>query len=169
MADEIIAERVRELLNYNPETGIFTRKIRTAQRHKIGDRADFLVTSGNAEGYCRVSFDSKRYLAHRVVWLYVHGSWPEFDIDHINGNKSDNRLENLRDVPAKINRQNLHGPKGKNTSSGLLGVYLHNQGRYVARIQKDGKCTYIGVYDCPYEAHEAYLVAKRILHEGCTI
>ncbi len=168
MADEIIAERVRELLKYDPETGIFTRKIRTAQRHKIGDRADFLVTSGNSEGYCRVSFDSKRYLAHRVVWLYVHGSWPELDIDHINGIKSDNRLANLREVDRSTNLQNMRHAR-KDNKTGFLGVYLHTQGRYVARIQKNGKCSYIGIFDCPKEAHEAYLVEKRKRHEGCTI
>ena len=168
MADEIIAARVRELLHYDPNTGIFTRKVRTAQRHKVGDRADFLIVGGNAEGYCRVSFDSERYLAHRVVWLYVHGKWPELDIDHINGNKSDNRLDNLREVDRSTNLQNLHVAK-KSNKTGLLGVYLHTQGRYVARIQINGKGRYIGIFDCPKEAHEAYLVEKRKLHEGCTI
>ena len=139
MADKIIAERVRELLKYDPETGIFTRKIRTAQRHKIGDRADFLVTSGNSEGYCRVSFDSKRYLAHRVVWLYVHGTWPELDIDHINGNKSDNRLANLREVDRSTNLQNKAHAR-KDNISGLLGVYRSfPQEIALQRLQKMAK------------------------------
>ena len=169
MADEIIAARVRELLHYDPTTGIFTRKIRTAQRHKVGDRADFLVTSGNSEGYHRVSFDSERYLAHRVVWLYVHGKWPELDIDHINGDKGDNRLENLREVDRRTNLENQRLPKGENTSSGFLGVTVRNKCRYIAKIQTDGKTIYLGVFDSGQEAHAAYLVAKRKLHEGCTI
>lgn len=168
MADEIIAARVRELLHYDPTTGIFTRKIRTAQRHKVGDRADFMIVGGNSEGYRRVSFDSERYLAHRVVWLYVHGKWPQLDIDHINGDKGDNRLENLREVDRSTNLQNLHVAK-KTNRTGFLGVNLHTPGRYVAKIQTGGKVRYIGIFDCPKEAHEAYLVEKRKLHEGCTI
>jgi len=169
MADKIIAERVRELLNYDPETGIFTRKIRTAQRHKIGDRADFLVTSGNSEGYCRVSFDSKRYLAHRVVWLYVHGKWPELDIDHINGNKSDNRLANLREVDRSTNLQNMRHAR-KDNRSGFLGVTTIIQGKkWRATVHMNGKGIHVGVYHSPEEAHQAYLVAKRQIHEGCTI
>ena len=169
MADEIIAERVRELLKYDPETGIFTRKMRTAQRHKIGDRADFLVTSGNSEGYCRVSFDSKRYLAHRVVWLYVHGSWPELDIDHINGNKSDNRLANLREVDRSTNLQNQRRAR-KDNVSGLLGVttFIPNR-KWRASVYINGKRIHIGMYESPEEAHQAYLVAKRQMHKGCTI
>lgn len=169
MADEIIAARVRELLHYDPATGVFTRKVRLAQRHNVGDRADFLITGGNNEGYCRVSFDSKRYLAHRVAWLYVHGSWPKLDIDHINGNKRDNRLANLREVDRSTNLENQRKPRFENTSSGFLGVTLRKKRRYVARIQVHGKNIYLGVFDSGIEAHAAYLVAKRKLHDGCTI
>lgn len=169
MADEIIAARVRELLHYDPSTGVFTRKIRLAQRHNVDDRADFLITGGNNEGYCRVSFDSKRYLAHRVAWIYVHGKWPELDIDHINGNKSDNRLENLRAVNRTTNLENLRKPKGENTASGFLGVTVRNKHRYVAKIQVNKKSIHIGIFDTATEAHAAYLVVKRKLHKGCTI
>jgi hypothetical protein len=168
MADEIIAARVRELLNYDPETGIFTRKVRTAQRHQVGDRADFLVTSGGAKGYYRLTFDSQRFLAHRVAWLYINGAWPEFDIDHKNGRKHDNRICNLRDIPNRINRQNIQGPRSDNKASGVLGVTLH-QGRWRSRIQIDGKAVELGSFDTKDGAHEAYLIGKRALHEGCTI
>lgn len=170
MADEIIAARVRELFHYDPDTGIFTRKVRLAQRHHAGDRGDFLITAGNNAGYRRVSFDSKRYMAHRVAWLYVHGTWPAQDIDHINGDRGDNRIANLRDVPNEINRENMRRPRGAATTSGLLGVFLHKQsGRWRARIQVKKKGIHIGMFDTPEEAHQAYLEAKRKLHEGCTI
>ena len=169
MADEIIAARVRELLHYDPETGIFTRRIRLAQRHKVGDRADFLVTGGHCAGYRRVSFDSERYLAHRVAWLYVHGHWPVYDIDHINGNKDDNRIENLRDVEDVVNKQNLRKARANNRS-GYLGVTTHIPGRqWRASVHLNGKRHHIGLYDSPEKAHQAYLIAKRRIHEGCTI
>jgi hypothetical protein len=169
MADEIIAARVRELFHYDPATGIFIRRIRLAQRHQAGDRADFLITKGNNTGYYRISFDSKRYMAHRVAWLYVYGEWPKQDIDHINGNPGDNRIENLRDVPNRINRQNMRRPRGP-SQSGLLGVFMHKEsGKWRARIQVNMKAIHIGLFDTPEEAHEAYLKAKRKYHEGCTI
>lgn len=170
MADEIIAARVRELLNYDPETGIFTRKVRTAQRHQVGDRADFLVTSGGLVGYHRITFDSERFLAHRVAWLYMHGKWPEFDIDHMNGVRSENRIANLRDVTNRINRQNLRGPRVDNKVSGFLGVTWNKESSmWRARISLDGKYTHLGLFDTPALANEAYLVVKRKIHEGCTI
>lgn len=168
MADEIIAARVRELFHYDEKTGVFTRKVRLAQRHKAGDRADFLITKGNNAGYRRISFDSKRYMAHRVAWLYVHGCWPQYDIDHVNGIKGDNQIINLRDVPNRINRQNLHKRHGKNTASGLLGVTPH-QGKWRSRLIINGLQMELGCFETRDEAQEAYLVAKRKYHEGCTI
>ena len=103
MAGDILsAERLRAVLSYDPETGVFTRTVRLANRHQIGDRADFIITAGNQRGYYRVSLDSERHLAHRLAWLYVYGKWPELTIDHINRNPSDNRIQNLRDVTACV-------------------------------------------------------------------
>ncbi len=161
-----LAERVREILHYDPETGIFTRKVRLAQRHQAGDRACGNPIKG---GHLRVAFDSTKYLAHRLAWLYIHGEWPKGMIDHINGNPADNRLANLRDVNARINMENIRRARASN-KSGYLGVYWHGQnGKWVARIQVDKKGIYIGCFDDPKDAHEAYLEYKRKLHEGCTI
>lgn len=168
MADEIIAARVREIFHYDAETGIFIRRIRLAQRHQVGDRADFLVTSGGLAGYLRVAFDSKRYLAHRVAWLYVHGEWPTQDIDHINGERADNRIANLRDVPNLVNRQNIRKCRADNKGSGYLGVTLH-QGKWRSRLQHNGKAIELGSFDTPEKAHQAYLEGKRKHHPGCTI
>lgn len=170
MADSILsADRLREVVHYDPDTGVFTRKVRLAQRHKAGDRADFRINHGGMTGYRRLSVDRKRYLAHRCAWLYVHGEWPEHDIDHVNGDKSDNRIANLRDVPNMVNRQNVHGPRIDN-SSGFLGVYFHPQtGKWRARISHAGKSISLGLFDSPQSAHESYLETKRVLHSGCTI
>jgi len=168
MAEPIIAfHRVNELVDYDPLTGIFKRKIRTAQRHKVGDRADFLVNGGGLKGYHRVALDSQRYLAHRVAWLITYGDWPCGEIDHIDGDRTNNRIVNLRDVVGRVNVQNIRLPR-KFGSSGYLGVHAH-QGRWVAKIQKDRKSIYIGIFDDPKTAHLAYLERKRLIHEGCTI
>lgn len=166
----VTAERVREVLSYDPETGIFTRKVRLAQRHHVGDRADFVVTGGGLKGYRRVSLDSQRFLAHRLAWLYVHGEWPANEIDHRDGNPSNNRIGNLRDVTGAVNLQNMRVPR-KTNSSGYLGVYKHAQNdTWVARIQKDRRTIHIGCFADPAEAHQAYLKAKREIHkDGCTI
>lgn len=170
MATAILTqERLKELLNYNPETGIFTRLVRTAQRHKVGDRADFLINSGNAKGYSRVSVGYERYLSHRLAWFYVYGEFPKYQIDHINGNTNDNRICNLRDVVSSINAENKH-KASKSSKSGYLGVFWHEQSKkWRARLQVNKKGVHIGLYDTPQLAHEAYLKVKRKLHEGCTI
>ena len=164
---DLTAQCLRELLNYDPETGIFTRKVRTAQRHQVGDRADFVITGGNQKGYYRVGILSRRFLAHRLAWLYVHGEWPAQDVDHIDGDRGNNRIANLRDVPNQINRENMRGPR-KDNKIGLLGVSRHGA-RWEARVQSSGKLVYREDFDTPEEAHSAYIVAKRQHHEGCSL
>lgn len=168
MADQsLLAARARELLHYDPLTGVFIRKARTAQRHQVGDRADILIKSGHQAGYYRVSFDSRRYLAHRLAWLYVYGVWPSEDIDHWDTDRGNNRLHNLRDVPNQTNRENMRKPRADN-KSGYLGVMAH-QGRWRARVQVNGRNISLGCYDTPQEAYQAYLEGKRKYHEGCTL
>lgn len=169
MAHEILtAERLREVLHYDPETGVFIRKVRLAQRHQVGDRADFVVRGGGLKGYYRVSLFSERHLAHRLAWLYVYGEWPRHEIDHMNGDRGDNRICNLRDVTGAVNVQNMRVPRKRNLS-GYLGVYA-SQGKWVARIQINRKTIHIGCFDDPEKAHHAYLKVKREIHrDGCTI
>ena len=162
------AAQVREVLDYNPETGVFIRKVRLAQRHQVGDRADTALTNPKMLGYRRVSLFSQRFLAHRLAWFYVHGVWPEKHIDHINGETGDNRIANLREADDQLNIENLRKAKIGN-KVGLLGVIQHGETQWRARIQLHGKGIHIGLFSSPEEAHEAYLVAKRKLHEGCTI
>lgn len=170
MATEILsADRLREVIDYDHNTGVFIRKTRLAQRHQVGDRADVEVAAIQLRGYRRVSLFGQRFLAHRLAWFYVHGKWPEKHIDHINGIRGDNRIENLREADDRLNLENLRKAKSTN-KSGFLGVHLHKQtGRWRARIEVRGKFVHLGLFDTPDEAHGVYLKAKRELHEGCTI
>jgi len=94
------------------------------------------------------------------------GEWPS-EIDHINGDKSDNSYRNLREVSRGENMQNKRKAH-RNNKTGFLGV-AREAGKYRARIRVCGKNRSLGMYDTPQQAHQAYLAAKRELHEGCTI
>lgn len=163
--EKLTDKRLRELLNYEPETGLFIWKVDRPPRAKAGSRP----TSPTKSGYLRASIDGKTYYQHRLAWLYTHGDWPKGVIDHINGDVSDNRINNLRDVNHSTNLQNLRRARS-DSQVGLIGVHRRNDtGRYTARIQINGRNATIGCFDSPEAAHEAYLSAKRAFHEGCTL
>jgi hypothetical protein len=160
----LTAERLRELLHYDPETGVFTRLTSTGRRWKPG-----IVPPSLHQGYLRIGVDKSRHKAHRLAWLYVHGEWPRGDIDHINGVTTDNRIANLRDVCRTVNAQNIRTTK-RNASHKLLGANLHvASGLYHPTIRVYGKVHSLGYFKTPEAAHAAYITAKRRLHEGCTI
>lgn len=165
---DLTAARLRELLHYDPETGHFTRKVRTAQRHKVGDRADLLIKSGSNAGYYRVAIDSRRYTAHRLAWFYVYGLWPTNDVDHKDSDPGNNRIDNLRDVSNLVNRENMRKARVNNLT-GLLGVSTHAPGVFRASVHVSGKRIHVGLFDTPEAAHAAYVLAKRKLHKGCTL
>lgn len=115
-------------------------------------------------GYRMVSYKGRKYLTHRVIWFLLKGRWPENDIDHINGDKQDNRIENLRDVVDSVNLHNVSKPNKDNSTSRLRGVHRHSQnGNWVSQITFKSKLYHIGVFDCPYAAHRAYLEKKKEL------
>jgi hypothetical protein len=153
--EQITQERLRELLNYDPSTGDLTWK-KVRRKNRMGTVAGCI----NNLGYRIIALDRKKYLCHRLVWLYVYGVWPQM-IDHINRNKADNRIENLRECTAKQNIVNRVF-KGR---SGLRGTYWHRQIRkWVANISINYKTVVIGNYDTAEEAHAAYLEVARRLH-----
>lgn len=163
---ELTAERLRELLEYNPDDGEFKwrksrRGARPAKAHAGNTRPD---------GYKRIGIDGTNHLAHRLAWLYVHGAWPQLDVDHIDGDPGNNRISNLRDVTTSTNVQNIKAAKRSNKRSGLLGVSYHaRDSLWRARITVEGVTMCVGYFKDPDSAHAAYIEAKRRLHQGNTI
>lgn len=155
----LTAQRLREVVSYDAATGCFVR---------VGTGKPAGTVKSN--GYLHFSVDGKKYGAHRLAWLFVHGAFPEGDIDHIDGDRKNNAIGNLRDVCRAVNLQNLRVAKSHNKSTGLLGAYFHKpSGRYTSRIQSMGKDKHLGMFDTAEAAHAAYLAAKRSMHEGNTL
>jgi hypothetical protein len=114
-----------------------------------------------------MNIDRKNYLGHRLAWFYVNGVWPVGDIDHINGNRSDNRIANLRDVAVSINRQNL-GRATSRSKTGRLGVFFNTHGLpFRAAIHIHGRQIHLGNFATVEDASAAYVEAKTLLHAGC--
>ena len=164
-AKAISQEQLHQLLSYDIETGEFIRRTSTSSNAKKGMRAGYVCVLG----YRVIYINGRQYYEHRLAWLYVHGNLPKGQIDHIDGDRSNNALANLRDVPEWVNHQNLRNPP-RSSRLGILGVSVSTSGkRFQARIQVNGKKHHLGIFDTLEEARHAYLVAKRAMHVGCTI
>lgn len=163
---DLTAEILRGRLDYTPDTGALV----WLERSGAGCRTDLVgKRAGNlrSDGYLHVSVFGRKYLAHRLVWLHVTGTWPAGEIDHRNGVRDDNRFENLRDVTKVVNQQNRRDGKGAQRA---LGVdFYRATGKFRARIKVDGRTLSLGHFDTKDEAVSAYVNAKRDMHEGCTI
>lgn len=156
----VTKERLLELLDYEPSTGLFVWRVQRNGAANIGD------TAGRVEskGYRQIGIDGVRYMAHRLVWLLHHGAFPDkgMVIDHVNGDKLDNRIENLRRVSFKHNLW-LARKVRAGSKSCLLGVSYKKDSRakpWQATIYRDGKSNYLGLYATAEEAHAAYMKAK---------
>ncbi len=157
-------DKLKELLSYEPTTGIFTWLISKGSI-KAGD----IAGSHGKYKHLYVKIDGKTYYLHRLAWLYLYGEMPKYMIDHINGISDDNRIDNLRDVTNTVNQQNQKKAH-INSKSGLIGACWNKQNKaWKAQITHQGKVIYLGLYKTAQLAHEAYLTAKRELHIGCTI
>jgi len=152
MTAQILTQaRLRELLYYDPDTGIFTRKI-DRQCVKKGQ----IAGSKNKPGYLKIGIEGKVYSAHRLAWLYLYGEIPKgVEIDHVNGNKSDNRIVNLR---LATHQQNMENQKTHATNkSGYKGVsWWAPTKKWKAQIGHQGKKYHIGLYQTKEEAKVAY-------------
>ena len=136
-------EDLRSNLHYEPSSGRFFRL--------SGKEA------GSRDRYVRVRFRGIRYLAHRLAWYYVHGEDPgELQIDHINGDKHDNRIENLDLVTARENTRRHRRLTPRDLPEGVYRTYYD---KYMAQVKVNGRRKHLGVFTCPQQAHKAYLEA----------
>lgn len=154
----ISQDRLKELFHYTPESGEFIYKHNSGGKYNIGDLAGYKTS----RGYVSIRADRCLYQASRLAWLYVHGVWSDFCIDHINGIKHDNRISNLRETTQSQNMQNLY-KKPKGSFGNLLGTTFKNNA-WESSIKHEGKNFYLGRFKTEEEAHAAYLGAKKVLH-----
>ncbi len=159
----ISCEELRAKVFYDPETGIMSW-LRPPRR---GVAAGPCGSVGK-NGYVALGVSSYRTeYVHRLAWLYMTGKEPSGQIDHANGLRADNRWSNLRDVSLAQNVRNLRVATAK-SKTGMLGAYP-KRGKFVAQITTNGITKTLGSFKTASEAHEAYVVAKRLLHDSCTI
>jgi len=139
--DLITQEQLKELFNYNPETGELIRLVSTSSNNKIGSVAG----TRRLDGYRVIRVNKIQYLEHRIIWLYVYGKFPENLIDHIDGNPCNNRIANLRDA---TNTQNVRSRNIRKAKSGYRGITEMENGKF--RVRLVGK--HVGIYETLEEA-----------------
>jgi hypothetical protein len=167
--NDLTAEYVRSILDYNPETGIFRWRFRADCPQRWNTRYALSVAGTTLHrGAIYIRINRINCYGHRLAWLVMIGEWPIADIDHIDGNPSNNSWHNLREASDSENLCN-RGRTKKNTS-GFKGVSYYsahpewNLKRWVARIRKDGTTHRLGYFTTPEEAHVAYDAAAKRLH-----
>lgn len=155
----LTAQRLRELLHYDPETGWFHWLKDTGNGHTMqGDPAGWLDN-----GYINIEIDGERHKAHRLAWLYVYGGWPDGFLDHINFTRCDNRIENLRTVTPAENIQNRE--IGRDNKSGIKGVHWDRRvNKWRAQIRHQGKQYHLGLFSALADAAAAYAKSAAIHH-----
>jgi hypothetical protein len=151
------ANRVRDIFEYDPSTGVLKRKISTSSNAKAGCVAGW----ENSDGYLNVKIDRRTYKVHQIVWLHSYGIWPSGVIDHINRDKKDNRLQNLRDTTVQVN--NINKDVRKDSKTGVPNVtWRERDKRYYVACKRDGKQNYGGSFKT---FAEAKLFAEKFVKE----
>lgn len=163
MTDCFDFEEAQRLFAYDASSGSIRWRCSTNPRIAVGSPAGYV----DSHGYVRITVASangrrRSIAAHRLAWLLTHGRWPAGEIDHVNGQKADNRLANLRDVDRSANAANRAGPD-RDSSTGLLGASRHKSGKFLAQIRRDGRYHYLGLHATAELAHAAYVAASRRL------
>lgn len=162
-------ERLKELLHYDPVTGLFTWRVK-----RLRGKGNLTVNPGDIAGclsplgYILLRIEGRNYLANRLAWFYMKGEWPKFEIDHDDRDKTNNRLINLRDVTHLVNMQNQSTVRSDGTAVGV--AFNKRRGKWMAYINANRKRTYLGAdFATMEDAHEARMLAKRRMHPDCTI
>lgn len=174
---DITPEQIRKMFAYDAETGVLTWRPRdlnmfagkecdAARAYGVWNARFAGKAAGNLNkyrGYIYININKGLYRAHRIIWCLVHGEWPPNEIDHINGNRADNRLENLRLATRSENMRNrVKSPKN---STGFKGVRFHKLSRkYAARITVHRKEIHLGLFEAPEDAFAAYCAAAKKYH-----
>lgn len=149
----ITQERLKELLSYDPVTGLFTRRITINYNARAGDCAGC-----DCRGYLLMNVDGVKHRLHRLAWLYVYGYMPK-EIDHINRDGRDNRISNLREVTRAEN--NLNQGLRRDNKSGVKGVrWRADRSKWEARIKTSGSLQILGLFTTKEEAVAARLKAE---------
>lgn len=152
--DEILA-----FVSYDPETGFFTRNASKYCPWTVGEQAGSIVT----KGYRRIFINKEYYMEHRLAWIIINEIIPEnMTIDHINGDKSDNRICNLR--LATDCQNSYYRPRKSSNTSGMKGVYQRENGKYRATITVNKQRTNLGTFETKEQAYAAYCEAAHRLH-----
>jgi len=159
----ITQDELKQVMSYDPSSGVFTWTAPKSPRLKPG------AIAGHQEptGYIGMVIDYRHYRGHRLAWLYVYGSMPCGEIDHIDGDKSNNRIANLRVVTSKQNKENTRLVAAN--TSGHRGVYWDkSRNKWMARVQHHRKWVFLGRFDSLVEAGNAAKEARCSLftHNG---
>lgn len=153
---ELTQARLKELLHYDADTGVFTWIANTIRIGRVAGGLD-------KNGYVLIHIDGKRRKAHRLAWLYINGEFPTQYIDHVTCIRSDNRLSNLREASKSENEHNRH--KYSNNKAGFKGVSWHAASqKWQSCIKVNGKQKHLGLFDVAEIAHKAYCEAAKELH-----
>lgn len=156
--DSLSHEWLVASMSYDPEAGELRWKV-PRKGVKVGSVAGRVH---NNSKYVTLRINYSLYMAHRLIWFYVHGEWPKFHIDHINGVTTDNRISNLRDIPQADNNAYGNNRSGKKGLFGVPGVTWHKVNRkFKVQITVNYKQKHIGCYSSVKEAYEAYVAAKK--------
>lgn len=153
LVSNLTASRARDLLVYDSENGVLRWRISRPNAPAV--RAGAIAGILMRDGYVRVKIDGRPYSAHRVVWLILLGEWPVDTLDHINGDRNDNRIENLREATQLENAKNKI--MAANNTSGYKGVTYHKgNNRWQARIRVNGRLIHLGYHDTAESASTSY-------------
>lgn len=144
-------ERLRELLDYDPVTGVFRWKVER-RRHGMHAKPGDVAGHRHIKGYLTIGIDGRKYLAHRLAWLFVYGASPR-QIDHRDGKRDNNSIQNLRSATSAQNSAN--SARHRDGACGFKGVSRDGR-RFSARIFRNGKRIHIGNFDTPEDAARAY-------------